>query len=96
MEHTCGGTPNDDNRILPDCEGCYAVAYNDGARTAWKAGVTHMEYAMRAAILSARNPLLITEKSVAIEMWKCAKEILAMVEREAATSRQADDGKYAN
>ena len=60
-EHTCGQTPNDDGRILPQCDGCHDTAYVDGKITGRNAGIFLFAKALEAEVRGRYDPFQYAE-----------------------------------
>lgn len=79
-EHTCGGKPNPDGRILPKCEGCHDLAYDDGQRIGYESGVAAFAQAFEEEVRRRYDPFA-EDASYASEAFRNGRAVLEIMRR---------------
>ena len=80
MLHTCGREPNEDNRILGNCDGCYMTAYGDGRLNGMERVAEELLAHLTDAVKIEFNPLNSTKESDANAEWETGRRILSLIE----------------
>lgn len=99
MDHTCGQTPNEENRILTNCDGCYLTAHGDGRIQGIKSEAQDIIADLGHMVREEFNPLKKPRKDDAENEWKTGQRVLTLltaIEKKSAARQTKESTDHFN